>query len=62
MSDTTNENDEIKVFSASGAIKIEPDNDIEERLSPVVEEPVSSTGIHRIHCQISSGINNHNNK
>ncbi|CAF0847592.1 unnamed protein product [Adineta ricciae] len=43
MSDTTNENDEIKVFSASGTIKIEPDNDIEERLSPVVEEPASPT-------------------
>jgi hypothetical protein len=39
-------NDEVKVFSASTIIKNEPDDDIdvdgiEDRLSPVVEEPVS---------------------
>lgn len=38
--------DEVKVFSASTIIKNEPDDDIdvdgiEDRLSPVVEEPVS---------------------
>ena len=39
-------NDEVKVFSASTIKKNEPDDDIdvdgiEDRLSPVVEEPVS---------------------
>jgi hypothetical protein len=39
-------NDEVKVFSASTIKKTEPDDDIdvdgiEDRLSPVVEEPVS---------------------
>jgi hypothetical protein len=39
-------NDEIKIFSASTIKKNEPDDDIdvdgiEDRLSPVVEEPVS---------------------
>ena len=35
--------DEIKIFSASTILKNEPDDDnadIEDRLSPVVEEPV----------------------
>ncbi len=35
------ENDEIKIFSASAIQKNEVDGDIEDRLSPVVEEPVS---------------------
>jgi hypothetical protein len=40
-------NDEVKIFSASTIKKNEPDDDIdvdgiEDRLSPVVEEPVSS--------------------
>ena len=33
--------DEVKVFSASTIQKNESDVDIEDRLSPVVEEPVS---------------------
>jgi hypothetical protein len=33
--------DEVKVFSASSIQKNESDVDIEDRLSPVVEEPVS---------------------
>ena len=39
--------DEVKIFSASTILKHEPDDDvdvdgIEDRLSPLVEEPVSS--------------------
>jgi hypothetical protein len=46
--------DEVKVFSASTIKKIEPDDDIdvdgiEDRLSPVVEEPVSLIILFNIH-------------
>ncbi|CAF1047701.1 unnamed protein product [Adineta steineri] len=50
---TEAENDEIKIFSASSILKNEPDADIEDRLSPVVEEPTSPNRINTVNNNIS---------
>ncbi|UJR08235.1 hypothetical protein I4U23_012508 [Adineta vaga] len=49
------EKDEIKVFSASSMLKSEPDADMEERLSPVVEEPTSPITNNSTNCTNFSG-------
>ncbi|CAF1138350.1 unnamed protein product [Adineta steineri] len=50
---TEAENDEIKIFSASSILKNEPDADIEDRLSPVVEEPTSPNRINTVNNNVS---------